>query len=99
MIGEEVKSEKPTGPLPSTEEAAGVGEEPIRDRPVHLKPALSVADIAREMNCSPTHVLNLIHGKIADAPPLPAVRTGRLYRIRRITFDRWLEQCESVQLG
>lgn len=62
-------------------------------------PALSVSDVAEELNCSMTHVLNLIHGKIPDVPPLPAVKTGRLYRIRRATFERWMEQCEALQVG
>jgi excisionase family DNA binding protein len=62
-------------------------------------PAMSVADIAMEMNCSLAHVLNLIHGKVPDVPTLPAVKTGRLYRVRRATFERWIEQCESEQVG
>ncbi len=61
-------------------------------------PAMSVADVAAEMNCSMAHVLNLIHGKVADVPPLPAVKTGRLFRVRRATFDRWIEQCEATHV-
>lgn len=59
---------------------------------------MSVADVATEMNCSQAHVLNLIHGKVPDVPALAAVKTGRLYRIRRATFERWIEQCEAEQV-
>ena len=61
-------------------------------------PAMSVADVANEMKCSAAHVLNLIHGKVPDVPALPAVKTGRLYRVRRATFERWIEQCEAAQV-
>jgi excisionase family DNA binding protein len=61
-------------------------------------PALRVADVAKELNCSEGHVLNLIHGSVSDAPQLPAIKTGRLYRVRRASFERWLEQCEAMQV-
>lgn len=60
-----------------------------------MTPALSVDAIAAELACSRTHVINLIQGSVKDTPKLPAVKTGRLYRIRRDTFDRWLAQMEG----
>jgi excisionase family DNA binding protein len=68
-------------------------------QPCCASPAMRVSDVAKEMNCSLMHVLNLIHGKVPDVPPLPAVKTGRMYRIRRATFERWLEHCEAEQVG
>ena len=56
--------------------------------------ALTIEQIAEELQCSVTHVLNLIHGRVSDALPLPAVKTGRLYRVRRASFERWLEASE-----
>lgn len=64
-----------------------------------FSPAMSVADVAAELSCSQMHVLNLIHGRVPDVPPLPAVKTGRLYRVRRATFERWIEHCEAEHVG
>lgn len=61
-----------------------------------MSEALTIQDVAKELQCSDTHVKNLIHGRVHDAPPLPAVKTGRMYRVRRASFERWLEQCEKV---
>jgi excisionase family DNA binding protein len=57
--------------------------------------ALTVKDVATELQCSGTHVLNLLHGKVTGVPVLPHVKTGLLYRIRRASFERWMEECET----
>ena len=65
----------------------------------HISPvrsALTIEDVATELQCSKTHVQNMIHGRVGDVPPLPAVKTGRMYRVRRASLDRWLEQCEKI---
>lgn len=75
-----------------------VAKQPCPGTSQPARPAMSVADVAKELNCSLAHVLNLIHGKVPGVPPLPAVKTGRLYRVRRASFDRWMEHCEADQV-
>ena len=61
-----------------------------------VKSALTIEDVATELQCSKTHVQNMIHGRVADVPALPAVKTGRMYRVRRASLDRWLDQREKI---
>jgi len=62
-----------------------------------ISPAMTINDVAVELKCSRTHVQNLIHGRVSNVPPLPAVKIGALYRIRRESFDRWIKKVEAPE--
>jgi len=64
-----------------------------------VEPALTVDDVMAILKCSRTHVINLVHGRVNHALPLPAIRTGRLYRFRKASFERWMEQSEAAENG
>ena len=56
---------------------------------------LTVGEVAMELRCSKTHVCNLINGKLAGLPRLPAVVMGRRKLVRRSTLERWLRAVEE----
>lgn len=60
-----------------------------------VKPALTVDAAADLLGVSRTHIINLIKGRVKGVPKLPVVQLGSTYRIRRETFERWLQQCET----
>lgn len=53
---------------------------------------LTVSDVAALLRISRQHVGRIIRGQCG--PVLPALRMGRLVRIRRDALDRWLVECE-----
>lgn len=60
------------------------------------KSAMSIADIAKILQVSKTHVLKLLHGKVANCPPIPHVSLGRKIVVKRASFERWMESMERV---
>ena len=60
-----------------------------------MQEVLTVAEAARVIRCSKAHVQNVIHGRVANVPPLPCVRVGRRLLIRREALDRWLLAAEA----
>lgn len=62
-------------------------------------PALRIEGVMSVLQCSRTHVQNLIHGRVPGVPALPHVRMGRMYLIRRESLERWLQAQETASLG
>lgn len=58
-------------------------------------PLLTVAEAARELRCSKAHLHNIIHGRVADLPPLPVLRIGRRVLIRREGLSAWMFSVEE----
>ena len=56
---------------------------------------LTIAEAARELRCSKAHVLNIIHGKVNDLPPLPVLRIGRRVLIRGAALSAWMLAVET----
>jgi excisionase family DNA binding protein len=56
---------------------------------------LTMAEAARELRCSKTHLHNVIHGKVHGLPPLPVLRIGRRVLIRIEGLNAWIAQIES----
>jgi excisionase family DNA binding protein len=56
---------------------------------------LTLPEAAQLMRCSKAHLLNVIHGRVANVPPLPCVRIGRRILIRREALERWLAAVEG----
>jgi excisionase family DNA binding protein len=56
---------------------------------------LTVAEAARELRCSKTHLHNIIHGKVPDLPRLPVLRIGRRVLIRREGLRAWMSSVEE----
>jgi excisionase family DNA binding protein len=59
---------------------------------------LTISDAAQLMRCSKAHLLNVIHGRVVNVPPLPCVRIGRRILIRREALERWLAAVEATAL-
>lgn len=58
------------------------------------KAILNIDDVAKILDCSRSHVSNLLTGKVPGVPPIPHVRAGRLRRIRREALMDWFRQQE-----
>jgi excisionase family DNA binding protein len=61
-----------------------------------LNEILGVREAAKYLRCSPSHVSNILNGKIPNLPPIPHVRAGRLRLIRRESLVRWLDEQETA---
>ena len=62
------------------------------------KVLLTVAEAARELCCSKAHVHNIIHGRVADLPPLPVLRIGRRVLIRHEALRVWMLSVEAREI-
>ncbi len=60
------------------------------------KEILGVKEAARVLGCSPSHVSNIINGKVEGVPPIPHVRAGRLRLIRRTALMQWFQDQEAA---
>lgn len=58
---------------------------------------LTLEEAAQAIRCSKTHLLNVIHGRVPNVPPLPSVRVGRRILIRRESLERWLAASENAK--
>jgi excisionase family DNA binding protein len=56
---------------------------------------LTLAEAARAIRCSKAHLLNIIHGRVANVPPFPFLRLGRRVLVRQEALDRWLREVEE----
>ena len=56
---------------------------------------LTVAEAARELRCSKTHLHNVIHGKVPGLPPLPVLRIGRRVLVRAEGLHAWMAELEA----
>jgi excisionase family DNA binding protein len=69
-----------------------VGE---RMNPTSTSRVLNLAEAARFVRCSRSHLSNVINGKVRDVPHLPSVRIGRRVLFRRESLEQWLRQIEG----
>lgn len=60
------------------------------------KEILDVKGAAELLGCSPSHVSNILNGKVPGVPPIPHIRAGRLRLIRRAALMRWCEEQETA---
>ena len=56
---------------------------------------LTVKEAALMLRCSKAHLCNVLNGKVAGVPQLPAVRIGRRVLFRRDSLEQWLREVES----
>ena len=56
---------------------------------------LTIHQVAEVLQCSKTHVSNVLGGKVRGLPPLPHVAIGRRKLIRRQWLDAWMEAQKS----
>ncbi len=56
---------------------------------------LTLVEAALVVRCSKAHLLNVVHGRVANVPPLPHVKIGRRILIRRESLERWLVALEA----
>ena len=63
--------------------------------PQHVEQVLTVGEAAQVIRCSRAHLLNIVHGRVANVPPVPYVRVGRRLLFRRESLERWLAAIES----
>jgi excisionase family DNA binding protein len=60
------------------------------------KAILSIDDVAQILDCSRSHVSNLLSGRVPGVPPIPHIRAGRLRRVRREALMEWFRQQETA---
>jgi hypothetical protein len=56
---------------------------------------LNLEQVASILQCSKSHVQNLVHGQVLGVPPLPHIPIGRRIMILRASLERWLEAVET----
>lgn len=56
---------------------------------------LGIRQLARELGCSRSHVVNILAGRVPGMPPLPHIRLGRRITVRPSTLRLWLAQLEE----
>ena len=61
-------------------------------------PVLTIAEVARELRCSKTHLHNVIHGRVPGLPPLPVLRIGRRVLIRYEGLKSWMLSLEAREI-
>jgi excisionase family DNA binding protein len=57
---------------------------------------LTVAEVAKLLHCSKTHVCNVVAGRVNGCTPLPAMRLGRRMLLRRESVLSWIEQNDKI---
>ena len=60
-----------------------------------MEPNLNLKAAASIVGCSKAHLLNVIHNRVKNVPPLPCARIGRRILIRRESLERWLAAVEA----
>jgi excisionase family DNA binding protein len=65
--------------------------------PAPIPRVLNLAEAARYVRCSRSHLSNVLNGKLPDVPRLPFVRIGRRVVFRRESLEKWLQQVETGQ--
>ena len=63
--------------------------------PSPIPRVLNLAEAARFVRCSRSHLSNVLNSKVRDVPHLPAVRIGRRVLFRRESLEQWLRQIEG----
>jgi excisionase family DNA binding protein len=63
--------------------------------PAPIPRILNLAEAARFVRCSRSHLSNVVNGKVRDFPPLPSVRIGRRVLFRQESLEEWLRQIEG----
>lgn len=76
------------------EDSREVGDMPVTD----TAGVLTMTEAARELRCSKAHVHNIIHGRVADLPPLPVLRIGRRVLIRHEALRVWMLSVEAREM-
>lgn len=57
---------------------------------------LTVREAALMLRCSKAHLFNVVNGRVAGVPHLPAIRIGRRVLFRRDSLEQWLQEIEST---
>ena len=63
-----------------------------------LNEILDVRGAAKFLHCSPSHVSNILNGRIPNLPPIPHVHAGRLRLIRKDALIEWFKAQEAASL-
>jgi excisionase family DNA binding protein len=53
---------------------------------------LTIKQVAEILQCSKTHVTNVLNGRVAGLPRLTHLCVGRRKLIRKDWLDRWMEE-------
>ena len=60
---------------------------------------LTLAEVAKLLQCSKAHVGKAVAGRVLGCPPIPAVCLGRRKLVRRATLLAWIERNEHEASG
>ena len=66
----------------------------MQDQDPEQSAILDIRGAAKYLNCSASHVSNILNGKVTNLPPIPHVRAGRLRLIRRESLIEWFKAQE-----
>jgi excisionase family DNA binding protein len=57
---------------------------------------LTMAEVAKLLHCSKSHVCAAVAGRVRGCPPIPAVSLGRRKLVRRESLAAWIERNEAA---
>ena len=57
---------------------------------------LTLAEVARLLQCSKAHVSNAVAGRVRGCAPIPSVSLGRRKLVRRESLAEWIERNEAA---
>jgi excisionase family DNA binding protein len=60
----------------------------------HIPDILTLAEAARALRCSKTHICKAVRGEIAGVEAIPAIPFGRRKLIRKEALITWIERNE-----
>jgi excisionase family DNA binding protein len=70
----------------------------VTDGQSNMSHILTLAEAAKFLRCSRSHLSNLLNGKVLGMPPLPVVRVGRRCLFIQQSLEAWVRQVESAGL-
>lgn len=57
---------------------------------------LTLAEVAKLLQCSKAHVSNAVAGRVRGCAPIPSVSLGRRKLVRRESLAEWIERNEAA---
>jgi len=57
---------------------------------------LTLAEVAKLLQCSKAHVSNAVAGRVRGCAPIPSVSLGRRKLVRRESLAEWIERNEAT---
>jgi len=67
----------------------------MKNDPNSAAETLTLAEAAKFLRISRSHLLNILNRMVSGVPPLPYIRVGRRLLFRRAALEQWLRDAET----